>query len=399
MNYKKIIFLFFIVSLSVKAQLTTGWQNYSSMNKVSSAVVTADGIWAGTEGGAFYYNFKDSTYKTFTKTEGVNGSPITATAKDSSGNIWFGSQNGKIDVYNPTTKTFKNIFDVYNSERTEKKINAIAIYGDTAFVSTSFGLSLINTKALSFYDTFFKFGNFASNIEVNYSFKKANIIYAATNSGIAVQKAGTTNLVAPESWNTFTIADGLSSNTIYKIETYRDTVFISSPKGFSIFTANGWQQIFPSFAKNVITDFIVSNDSLYFLTDGNLYSYANNTVSLVISEQDTNAVQILKVNTSEIMTASNFGIVFNFRNGAVKNISPNGPKTNIFFNMAVDAKSNLWVATGEDAGGVGFYKFNGSSWKTYDVNSAPLLSNAFHTVAIGSDNSVYFANWGSGFVR
>ncbi|MCK9209524.1 MAG: hypothetical protein M0P61_01675 [Ignavibacteriaceae bacterium] len=398
MNYKKIIFLFFIVSLSTEAQLTTGWQNYSSMNNVSSAVVTSDGIWAGTEGGAFYYNFKDSTYKTFTKTEGMNGSPITAVAKDSSGNIWFGSQNGKIDVYNPTTKIFKNIFDVYNSERTEKKINAIAVYGDTAFVSTSFGLSIINTTTLSFYDTFFKLGNFASNIEVNYSYKKDNIIYAATSSGIAVQKAGTTNLVAPESWNTFTTIDGLSSNTIYKIDAYHDTIFISSPKGFSIFTANTWQQILPSFANNVITDFIVTNGSLYFLTDGKVYSYTNSTVSPFISQQYIGATKILAVRNNEIMLASNFGIVFNYGDGET-NISPNGPKANIFFDMAVDQKSNLWVATGKDIGGVGFFKYNGSSWKTFDVTSAPLLSNAFHAVSIGSDNSVYFANWGSGFVR
>ncbi|MFA6598796.1 MAG: two-component regulator propeller domain-containing protein [Ignavibacteriaceae bacterium] len=399
MNYKKIISFFFLLCFSVNAQFITGWQNYSSMNKISSAVVTAEGIWAGTEGGAFFYAFKDSSYKTFTKTEGINGSPITATAKDSSGNIWFGSQNGKIDVYNPTTKTFKNIFDVYNSDRTEKKINAIAIYGDTAFISTSFGLSLINTTSLSFYDTFFKLGNFASNIGVNYSFKQNNIIYAATSSGVAIQKTGTTNLVAPESWNTFTTADGLSSNIIYKIDAYHDTIFISSPKGFSIFTTNGCESIFPSYANSSITDFVVSNDSLYFLSSGNIYSYANNTISTLIAESDTNAVQIVKVNNTGIMLASNFGIVLNFRNGLVKNLSPNGPTGNIFFNMAVDAQSNLWVATGEDAGGIGFYKYDGTLWKTYNVNSAPLLSNAFHTVAIGSDNCVYFANWGSGFVR
>ena len=399
MKYKKIISLFFLICVSVNAQLTTGWQNYSSMKKVSSAIVTSEGIWAGTDGGAFYYNFKDSTYKTFTKTEGVNGSPITAIAKDSSGNIWFGSQNGKIDVYNPATKTFKNIFDVYNSERTEKQINAIAIYGDTAFVSTSFGLSLINTTSLSFYDTFFKLGNFASNIGVNYSLKQKNIIYVATSSGVAIQKPGTTNLVAPESWNTYTTADGLKSNTIYRIEAYHDTLFVSTSKGFSIFTTNGWKNIFPILSNSSITDFLVSNDSLYFIIGGYLYSYSNNSVISLIPEHYPDAVEILTVRNNAIMLASNSGIVFNSRNGIVKNIFPNGPSGNIFFNIAVDAHSNLWVATGEEKGGVGFYKYNGSSWKTFDVISAPLLSNAFHTVAIGSDNNVYFANWGSGLVK
>ncbi|MCK9424721.1 MAG: hypothetical protein M0Q21_01625 [Ignavibacteriaceae bacterium] len=401
MNYKKIISLFFTVSLSVSAQLTTGWQNYSSMNKISSAVVTTEGVWAGTEGGAFYYNFKDSTYKTFTKTEGVNGSSITATAKDSSGNIWFGSQNGKIDVFDPATKTFKNIFDIYNSERTEKKVTAIAIYGDTAFVSTSFGLSLINTKTLSFYDTFFKFGNFASNIGVNYSFKKDNIIYAATNSGIAVQKAGTTNLVAPESWDNYTTANGLSSNTVIKIGSYKDSIFVLTSVGFSKFNSNSWQNFLATFPNGHVQDFQTNLDSIFILSDWIVYYYANELINRYSPIGYAYAEKMPYCKEGKILLTYGQGAAFYDKNNSYASfaVSPNGPSNNNFFDMTVDQRSNLWVATGKDAGGVGFYKFDGASWKTFNVNSAPLLSNAFHAVALGSDNSVYFANWGSGFLK
>ena len=404
MNYKKIIPLFFLICLSVNAQLTTGWQNYSSMNKISSAIVTFDGIWAGSEGGAFYYKFKDSTYKTFTKTEGVNGSPISAMAKDSSGNIWFGSQNGKIDVYDPTTKTFKNIFDIFNSERTEKKINAIAIYGDTAFVSTSFGLSLINTKSLSFYDTFFKLGNFNSNISVNYSFKKDNLIYAATSAGIAVQKAGTTNLVAPESWNTFTTADGLSSNAVIKIGSYKDSVFVLTSAGFSKLTTSGWQNFLTSFTTGHIQDFQTTRDSIFILSDYYVYYYTNGEVNryswstISFSEPKTmpycRAGKILL--TSDLVTVL---IISHGDSTTSLQVAPNGPSENNFLNMAVDQKGNLWVATGQDAGGVGFYKFDGTIWKTFNMFSNSLLSNAFHNVSIGSDDRIYLANWGSGFIK
>jgi len=401
MNYKKIILLFFLLCLSVNAQFITGSQNYSSMNKISSAIVISDGIWAGTAGGAFYYNFMDSTYKTFTKTEGINGSPISAIAKDSSGNIWFGSQNGKIDIYNPATKIFKNIFDVFNSERTEKQINAIAIYGDTAFVSTSFGLSLINIKSLSFFDTFFKFGNFNSNIGVNYSFKKDNIIYAATSSGMAVQKAGTTNLVAPDSWNTFTTADGLNSNIVVKIGSYRDSVFVLTPIGFSTFVSTTWQNFLTTFPKGNIQDFQTSNDSIFILSDSNVYYYTNGSTSHYSSNAYTGSVKMPYCKGGKILLTYDQGAAFHIKNesNASFKVSPNGPTANNFYDMAVDTKSNLWVATGEDAGGVGFYKFDGSSWKTFNMNTAPLLSNAFHKVAVGSDNTVYFANWGSGFVK
>lgn len=398
MNYIKIIFILFVCGFQFYAQTISGWQNYSSLSNVSSAVVSTDGIWAGTDGGVFYYNFKDSSFQTFTKTEGVNGSPLTAIAKDSLGNIWLGSQNGKIDVYNPTTKVFKNIFDIYNSERTEKRINSISIYGDTAFVSTSFGLSLVNTKTFAFYDTFFKLGNFASNSEVNFSYKKNNIIYAATNAGIAVQKAGTTNLVAPESWDNYTTANGLSSNTVYKIQDYRDTIYVSTPKGFSVFTSNAWQKILPTFANNVITDFTVSGETLYFLTDGTIYTYSNNSISLLFSPNRTGVSTISGIQNGKVIFGSTTGVAL-FDGTKETTITPNGPSENKFLNMAVDLQNNLWVATGEESGGVGFYKFDGDTWKTFNKNSSPLLSNAFHTVSVGSDYSVYFASWGKGFVR
>lgn len=398
MNYKKIILFVILGSFHFFAQTTISWKNFSSMNKISTAIVTAEGIWAGGDGGAFYFHFNDSSYQTFTKTEGVNGSPITAVAKDSSGNIWFGSQNGKIDVYNPTTRVFKNIFEIYNSERTEKRINSISIYGDTAFVSTSFGLSLVNTKTFGFYDTFFKLGNFASNIEVNYSFKKNNIIYAATNSGIAIQKTGTTNLLAPESWDNYTVSDGLSSNTIFKIQDYHDTIYVSTPKGFSIFISNIWQKILPAFAENVITDFIVSSESLYFLTSAKIYKYNDNSVSLLYTPQSSTISTICGIQNGKVIIGSTTGLAL-FDGTRETTISPNGPSENKFLNMVVDLTNNLWVATGQDVGGVGFFKFDGSMWKTFNMNSYPLLSNAFHTVSVGSDNCIYFASWGRGFAK
>lgn len=398
MNYKKIILFVLLSSFHFMAQTTTGWKNFSSLNKITAAVVSQNGIWAGSDGGAFYFDFNDSSYQTFTKTEGINGSPITAVAKDSSGNIWFGSQNGKIDVYNPITKVFKNIFEIYNSERTEKRINSLSIYGDTAFVSTSFGLSLVSTKTFGFFDTYIKFGNFASNSEVNYSFKKNNVIYAATNSGIAVQKVGTTNLIAPESWDNYTVSDGLSSNTIFKIQDYHDTIYVSTPKGFSIFISNRWQKILPAFSENVITDFTVSGESIYFLTSAKVYIDNNNSVSPLFTPQNSTVSTICGVQNGKVIVGSTTGVAL-FDGTREVTISPNGPSENKFLNMAVDQKSNLWVATGQDVGGVGFFKFDGSMWKTFNMTSYPLLSNAFHTTSVGSDNCIYFASWGRGFAK
>jgi len=400
MNYKKIAFFFFLVCVTAHPQIITSWKNYSSFNNVSDAIVTSEGIWGGTSGGVFYYAFKDSSFKTFTRTEGLNGSPVTAVAKDSSGNIWFGSQNGAIDVYNPSSNTFKNIYDIFNSERTEKRINAIAVYGDTAFVSTSFGLSIINTKTFGIYDTYFKFGNFPSNIEVNYSYKKDNIVYAATVSGVAVQKAGTTNLVAPESWNTFTTANGLKSNNALKLGEYHDSVFVETDRGFSRFAETNWQSFLPQFDDTYPPDFKTANDTIFVLFNSQVFYYTNGKSDRYFYLVVLGTLKLPYVQNGKILLLSNSrAALFNKYTGASISIIPNCPTANNFFDLAVDQTGNLWTATGEAAGGIGFFKFDGTLWKLFNQSNSPLLSDAFHKVSVGNDNSVYFANWGRGFIK
>ena len=41
--------------------------------------------------GKLYFNYADNSYTTFTKTEGLNGSPVTAVAVDNQNKIWFDS--------------------------------------------------------------------------------------------------------------------------------------------------------------------------------------------------------------------------------------------------------------------------------------------------------------------
>ncbi|MFC2085484.1 two-component regulator propeller domain-containing protein, partial [Bacteroidota bacterium] len=50
--------------------------------------------------------------------------------------------------------------------------------------------------------------------------------------------------------------------------------------------------------------------------------------------------------------------------------------------------------------GVGFYKFNGTTWTNYNIETHPELpSNFFHNVSAAPDNVIYLSTWGKGFTR
>ena len=69
------------------------WQTYTEMKDVGAVQATANGFWAASTGGAFFYNKDDKSYITLRKSNGLNGIQLTSTTIDNNGNVWFGSRD------------------------------------------------------------------------------------------------------------------------------------------------------------------------------------------------------------------------------------------------------------------------------------------------------------------
>ncbi len=391
-----ILFISF-ASLPGISQQATNWRNYTNMQNVQAIAATDNGTWAATSGGGFEYLPDNNGFKTLHKSDGLFGINLTAVTVDSFGKVWFGSAEGIIDVYNPADNSVRSILDIYNSDKSPKQIIELGNSGDTIFVSTSFGISLIDAKNVVFYDTFFKFGSFPSNIQVNSIFK-LNLLYACTNNGIAVQKEGANNLSAPESWNVYTTNDGLPSNTVNKIIQYHNSLISATANGMSSFNGTAWQNFLPQLNGN-INDLLAAGDSLFILSNNNISVYYNGSIVrnylLGIS-----AVNLSYSKTSGLLAASSNGLIQVYKNSAGDYVFPNGPSSNHFPSMAIDNNGILWCASGTDVTGIGIYKFDGKTWTNYNKANTPVfLTNSFHIAYSAPDNTTYFGNWGRGYIR
>lgn len=377
------------------SQVATSWQNYSDMKNIKSLGVSNNIIWGATDGGVFSYNISDSSYKKYHKTDGLNGVSITAVTIDSYGKIWFGSSSGIIDVYDPKSDSFKTILDIFNSDKSFKTINELSSSGDTIFVSTDFGISLIDTRNYFFFDTFFKFGSLSSNIPVNSTLKNS-VLYACTDQGIAIQKVGATNLSAPESWNVYKTSNGLPSNNTKKIVSFKDTIVAATAEGLAFLNGDFWSNYISQFNGKIVIDIFAKGDSLIILSENkNISVYHNGGVSQVYSSSQANLSKVNYLSSEGILAGTSNGILKLKDNSF---IYPNGPYANLFPSMVVDGNGILWCASGTDVSGVGFYKLDDNTWTNYNRNStSELSSNAFHTVYAASDNTIYFGNWGQGF--
>lgn len=394
---KYFLFLFVLFSvINISSQPGGSWKIYTSLKDVKALSFYQDNIWAATSGGAFRYSPSDGSFTKYNRVNGFFGISLTAVSPDNFGNIWFGSSNGSVDFIPANSEKAQSIPDIYISDNINKQINSFELSGDTIIAAHDFGISIINTREQIFKDTYLKFGGLATNTKVNYAVKYDRI-YAATNNGVILQKPGATNLLDNESWLVNTTADGLPSNTIFKVQFFNGELIAATNQGLSRLSGTAWSNFIDAFNHLSITDICVKNDSLYIIENNkNLFVYANNILTQLYSYTDfVNRIY----SEGNIYAATTEGIVKNINADAVT-ILPNGPKANLFISLTVDQSSTLWVASGSDRSGIGYYAMKDEVWTNYNIANTPSLpSNAYFINYTAPDNTVYFGNWGSGFLR
>jgi ligand-binding sensor domain-containing protein len=389
----RITISFLLISIClIYPQQISNWKFYTDMKNVNDFIISKDGFWSATNGGAFFFNAANDSFTTFRRSEGILGVFLIAICIDNNGKIWFGGSEGTIDVYDPPKNSVHNILDILNSDKTLKQINSFSASGDTIFAATDFGISLINSENYTFYDTFTKFGSLPSNLRIN-SAAKFDLIYACTDQGIAVQKKGAFNLSVPEAWDIFQTSEGLPSNRIFKVVKYQGSILASTDAGLSAFNGSAWIDFLPEL-NSVVSDIEVSGDSLFILTGDRIYLY----VSGVLAEIYSSGVDLISIEFDLNMGLSAATINGILRTSTGDFIFPNSPQSNKFFNLNVDNESNLWVASGPD--GDGLFNYDGGTWLNYNISNTPQLpSNNYFIAYTAPDNTNYFGNWGSGFLR
>lgn len=397
MNYK-LAFLFVLFSAVISyPQQFTNWKNYTDMKKVRNVHAFSNGVWAATGGGAFLYSGSTNLFTSLNKAEGLKGIDLTTVTLDQSGNVWFGSTNGTIDIFNPGENSFRVILDIFNSNHINKSINDLILSNDTIIVSSDFGVSLIDAEDLLFFDTFFKFGDFPTNTKVN-STVKIDLIYVCSDEGVAIQKQNAVNLSAPESWNVYRQEDGLPSNKTLKAGKFLSDIIVSTDNGFARLSDTTWVPFLPQFNGKIISDFVITGDSLLILAENKIYLYTNNQLTeLYTSPNETNSLSYGSI--FGITIASTKGVIHLNASLTETLLVPNGPAANQFPSTSVGDDGIFWSASGKDGLGVGFYKFDKTSWTNYNrSNTTVLPTNDFYYTYTAPDNTAFLGTWGKGFV-
>ncbi len=381
------------------------WMKYTDIKSVVGIAVKGTTLWASTRGGLFRLNLPDTSFVTFTNSEGLTNNNLTAIAIDDEGKIWIGTSSGAIDIYDSETGQWKRIRDIVLSDRTKKGITGIYPRRDSIYISAEFGVSLFLRDRFEFRETYSKFGSFPSSIRVNSFLIADGKLWAATPSGLAFADANSTNLASPTSWSTHTVATGLPSNNVNAVLAFDGSIYAATDGGLVRLISSRWERIAALSGRRVSQLAQLANQ-LYAVVDREVYSItANGTVSSV-GPSLPGAVNVVSSDPSGnlLVGVENNGV--GFLKGSSWSLKfPDGPGSNLFISVKVDTAGVLWSATGTNGRGTGFSSFDptagsGPQWKNYNTRSNPeLRTNDYYKVSIGIGNSKWVSSWGEGVAR
>ncbi|MCX6134731.1 MAG: hypothetical protein NTU47_13035 [Ignavibacteriales bacterium] len=385
------------------------WRNFTDMKTVRAVASTTDSLWAATSGGLFLFNPSSNLFAKFTNSEGLSSNDLTAVTVDGTGRVWVGSSDGYLNAYTPATGQWTVITAIKESDRVQKAIRSLLARGDSLFIATDFGITVLQLSRKEFKDTYANLG-FATQSGVNDVKIIKNRIWAATDLGISSAPLGAPNLSSPTSWTPYGTANGLPSSSCSAVTSIHDTIVAGTSNGLAVFTGSGFLAV-PAFNGKAISGLLVrTNDVVVLANEASrfvLISYAGFSAPAVTIATNTGmqanafAAQPL---TSVVWVGTSLSGLAKWT-GAWEYKVPNAPRSNLFSSVIVDDRGVLWAASGISGRGQGFYRYDpylpdNARWKNYTMATDPVMkSDDYYKVSPGANSSVWVSSWGWGLVE
>ncbi len=375
------------------------------MKDVRDVARNGNTVWAATSGGLFSWQDGSPTFSLYTNAEGLSSMDLTAVAVDSAGNVWSGSSSGMIHVFNPSQGTWRYISDIATSPQTNKRINRLVIYGDTVLVCSDFGLSMFFRSGFRFGDTYTRFGTSLANTRVSLSSAAvfagrlwASVSAGASSNYVASASLSVSNLLPPESWTLSTT--GQTTTATQSLALFNNRLYAGTTGGMYVLQGDTtWVPIDSLAGKNVVAAAGGLQRLLLCTADRSVYLMDSlQTVTRYGADLPFPPTSVIAIGNDDPVVGSSGGGVLRFSSAWDSHV-PNGPNSNQFISVTVDQNGTVWGASGYSGNGKGFYRYNGSDWKSFTVENSGLPTNDYFRVSTGCNGSVWASSWARGVVE
>ncbi|MBI4417282.1 MAG: hypothetical protein HY563_00805 [Ignavibacteriales bacterium] len=397
-----------VVSGLAHGQMPGVWKNHTAMENVRVVARDASTIWGGTGGGVFAIDESSRQIRQYTVADGLSTNSVSGLAVIN-GTVWIGGSTGSVDLLRQDG-AWERISSIREAQRVQKSVRVFYGAGDTVLIGTDFGVSVYRISRRQFGDTYASFG-FPTVTGVSDIVVWNNELWFATDRGVVRAERFAPNLADPSAWQRYETVAGALGSPVRAFGIVRDTLVAATAEGTAYFDGSGFQ-VMPGMTGRDVADMTAVGDQLYVLWNQS-GGFTLDVIAGVLGSVQT--IGSVPWGTASGLTrdagggmpwvATTFQGMARWTGSGWEYVVPNGPKANLFTDLAVDRYGVLWSASGISGSGKGFSRYNpdlpeGSRWKNYTVIENPIMgSNDYYSVGIGTGSSVWVSSWGSGVVE
>ncbi len=411
------LFLTLLLFVSAADAQIGSWQSFPSLTNAQEIAMDDEGnIWVATRGGLYRYE-PGGSIESFTTVDGLYGPVITAMVfEPGAERLWLGFGDGTIQRLDTRRLTFRSFDDIRRSDRfSTKNINRITLVDDELFIATSFGIVIFDPSQEVVRDSYTNLGRFDSGSTVNDLVISNNMIYAATNNGLAAGDLSGPSLNVPDNWDN---SDGLGNlglfeNSIRSVTWFDDRIYAATGSQNMQFHNGEWSA--STAFSGIISRFRYSRSGENVLgvsTNRITVRYPGFQVDVVILEGDerltTPFLDDLNGNETLIFGTENDGIgIASTIDGEINFLVPSGPTISNFTDIKKDgdviiAGSSSRAAVDGITGNTGYHIFRNGNWNTFNrINNETLnefsFDAAFRTAI--TDDYFFFGSAGRGLAK
>ena len=390
-------------SASVKGQTKLGqWRTHLPYNYCNLAEATNDRIFASSTGGLFSYSLLDNSVELLSKIDGLSDNGVSSMRwSDDLQTLILAYQSSNIDIIRDGL--IVNLPDIMNKQIAgDKSIYDIFYYGTDAFLSTGFGIVVINLEKDEIRDSYF-IGDNGDALKVNQIAVDETYIYAATDQGVRRGEIDDPFLIDFNSWEI--LADIPNSGSAFScIATLSGALFTSyqDPTGTQdevyYNSGAGWNT-YPYFSGKKCMEILGQGDLLTLVDESRVNLISSDY--LVVQQLDTGSPRSASLDSDGNIWAADYGHGLVTKvDGVFMEIIPNGPFSTSVFSMA--SSGNILYASQGGVTGSWNGQFNYATLEVFKANTWDYIQNRSSrdllVIAIDpADPQHFFAgSWGYG---
>ena len=203
---------------------TTGWKTYLSYNNTNSVEESNDQVFVVAEGSLYTYGKDDNSIKQYYKGNGLNDNTISLIRYNKqTKSLLIIYDNSNIDILEGGVATNLPYLSTSTSIR-NKQINSVLVHDEYAYLSTAFGIVVVNMAKKEIKDTYKLSLNITSCAIQNGNIYASTTNKAEVSSGI-IYASLKENLLDKANWKPYGLSNLSDSHTILAIASFKNTLF------------------------------------------------------------------------------------------------------------------------------------------------------------------------------